>query len=246
MRSLIMRSETDEVMLAQEQGVIMKGIGLEKELEGGFGEELGGTLVLTNRRLIFVSSNDKEDELPVPDILPGLKMDVLYSEVEELNSIPTDPGNLFISISSISSVHGYRMELTRPSLEVKWREGSEERGRVFVEAVTGRSRRRNLNDWAPVIERLKTGDQKLISVPKAPGVEALEGKIMGIMSDMQWKGVLGIEEEVEERFKTEVGPDEVQAACDKLCSQGLLVRKPEPGDVFYRKRSPLGDDDLSD
>jgi len=242
----IMQRESGEVMLAQEQGVIMKGIGLEKELEGGFGEELGGTLVLTNRRLIFVSSNDKEDELPVPDILPGLKTDVLYSDVEELDSIPTDSCNLFISIPSISSVHGHRMELTRPSLEVKWREGSEEKSKVFVETVTGRSRKKNLNDWASVIERLNAGLQKLTSVPKNPSVDTLEGKIMKIMNDMQWRGLLGIEEEVEETFKTQLDPDEIQTACDKLSSQGSLRRRPEPGDVFYRKCSPLGDDDLSD
>lgn len=237
--------QNDEVMLAQEQGVIMKGVGLKKELEGGFAEELGGTLVLTNRRLIFVSTNEKEDRLPVLGLVPT-KMNVLYSDVEELRSIPMTAGNLFVSISSISSVRGHKTELTRPSLEVKWREGSEENGRTFVEVVTGRSRRRNLNDWAPVIERLKTGDQKLTPVPKAPGVDTLEGKIMRILSDMQWRGVLGIEEEIEESFKTELDPDEVQAACDKLSSQGLLKRRPESGDVYYRKCSPLGDDDLSD
>ena len=112
--------------------------------------------------------------------------------------------------------------------------------------VTGRSRRKNLNDWARVIERLKTGNQKLIQVTKAPSVETPEGKIMRILSDMQWRGVLGIEEEVERIFNVQLDPDEVQAACDKLCNQGMLKQKPEAGDVFYRKGSPLGDDDLSD
>jgi len=236
---------TDELMLAQEQGVIMRGAGAKKELEGdfGFGGELEGTLILTNRRLVFVITNEKEDDLPLG---PLGKMRVFYSDVEDLGSIPTDAGNLFVPIFSISSVSGHKMELTRPSLEVKWLDGSEEKGVVFIEIVTGRSRKRNLNDWAPVIERLKMSGQKLIPIPKAPDIETLEGKIMRILSDMQWKGILGIEEEVETSFKTQLDLDEVQAACDKLCSQGLLKQRSEAGDVFYRKRSPLGDDDLSD
>jgi hypothetical protein len=243
-----MRSETDEVMLAQEQGVIMKGVGVKKEVEGefGFGGEREGTLILTDRRLIFVSTNEKEDDFRIGRGRGATRMSIVYSDVEDLDSIPADPGNLFVPISSISSVKGYKMEVARPGLEVKWWEGSEEKGRVFTERVTGHSRRRNINDWATVIERLKAGDQKLIQIPEAPTIETLEGKIMRILSDMQWKGALGIEDAVESSFNIQLDPDEVQAACDKLCSQGLLKQKTETGIVFYQKCSPLGNDNLSD
>ena len=59
---LVMASAA-EVMLAQEQGVRMRGVGERKEIEGGFGGELEGTLVLTNHRLIFVCTNEQKDNV---------------------------------------------------------------------------------------------------------------------------------------------------------------------------------------
>ena len=47
-------------------------------------------------------------------------------------------------------------------------------------------------------------------------------------------------------FKVDLDPDEVQAVCDKLATQGVIKRYPDSsGDVFYRRASPLGEDDLS-
>jgi len=243
-----MHSDTGEVMLAQEQVVLMRGTGIKKELEGELGltDEFEGTLVLTDRRLAFVSTNEKQDDLPLREGFAGRTIHVVYSDVEDLTSIPEDPGNVAVSLSSISKVSGHHTAGERASLEVLWREGSEETGRVFIEVMTGHSRRKNLNDWAPVIERLMAGNQKLLTLPKIPPPDALEGKIMRIQADMQWRGIFRVEEDVEESFSVKLDPDEVQAACDKLCDQGLLKRKEEAGDAFYRKCSPLGDDDLSD
>jgi hypothetical protein len=227
-------------MLAQEQGVIMRRAGREMELEGGMGGELEGTLVLTNRRLIFVCTNEREDDMRIA----GGLMRVVYSDVEDLASIPSTGGNVFIPLSSIRSVKGHSGHLERPSLDVRWQDGTEQ-GRVFVERLSGRSRIRNLNDWATVIERLKTGDQKLIQLPKPPGVDTLDGKIMAVLADMQRKGVFEIEQEAEDQFKAKLDPDDVQAACKRLADSGLLERFPDPsGDMYYRKRSPLGDDAL--
>jgi hypothetical protein len=242
-----MYSAADEVILAQEQGAIMRESGVKKELEGEFGfGELQGTLVLTNRRLIFVSTDLKEIAIRIGYRAGAATFHLVYSDVDDLSAIPEDPSrNLFIAIDSISSARGHREEITRPRLEVKWWEGSEEKGRVFTEVLTGRSRKKNLNDWAAVILKLKSGTQKLISLPKVPGVETLEGKLMRVLADMQEKGVFDIEEEVEETFSLKLDSDEVQAACEKLSTAGLLTRRPAGGDVFYRRRSPLGEDDLS-
>ena len=232
-----------EVMLAQEQGVIMRESGEKKELEGGLGGELEGTIILTNRRLIFVCTNEREEDLR-PVAVP-LVMRFVYSDVGDLKSIPKTSGNLFIELSSIESVKGHTGHIERPSLEVKWREGAHEKGRVFIERLSGRSRRRNINDWAAVIERLKAGDQKLIQLPKAPGRDTLDGKIMVILADMQKKGVFEIEQEVREQFKAKLDPDDVQRACDTLAVNGLLEKMPDPsGGMYYRKRSPLGEDTL--
>jgi len=176
---------------------------------------------------------------------PGLMMRLVYADVEDLASIPKSGGNLFIPLSPLTVVKGHAGKLERPSLEVTWQEGSQKRGRVFVERLTGRSRRRNLNDWAAVIERLKTGNQKMIQLPKAPSTDTLDGKIMRVLADMQRKGAFEIEEEAETQFKTKLDSDELQAACEKLAASGLLEKIPDKsGDTYYQKRSPLGDDAL--
>jgi len=237
-----MASAADEVMLAQEQGVRMRRSGEREEVEGGLGGELEGTLVLTNRRIIFVCTNEQEDNMREA---PGLVMRLVYSDVEDLASIPKSGGNLFIPLSSVSTVKGHSGHLERPSLAVNWQEGRQNKGRVFVERLTGRSRRRNLNDWTTVIERLKAGNQKLLQLPPTPSLDTTDGKVMRVLADMQRKGAFEIKEEAEQQFKTKLDPDDVQAACERLYANGLLERFPDnSGDVYYQKRSPLGDDAL--
>lgn len=229
-------------MLAQEQGVVMREAGAAKELEGQLGGELEGTLLLTNHRLLFVCSNEQED-----DVRGGLgTMRLVYSDVEDLASIPGGENNVFIELTSISSVKGHTGHVTKPSLEVKWQEGTGEKGRVFIEHLTGRSRRRNLNDWAKVMERLKTGEQKLVQLPQPPTTDTLDGKVYRVLADMQRKGVFEIEEEAEKQFGSKLDPDDVQAACDRLVNSGLLKKIPDPsGDNYYQKCSPLGEDELN-
>jgi hypothetical protein len=179
----------------------------------------------------------------------GERFRLIYSEVEDLSAIPHSSSNLFIPLASISSIAGQGSKggLGQTSLEVKWAEVSNELGRVFIETVTGRSRRKNLNDWAAVIKRLKAGEQKLVSIPKAPSVETLEGKTMLILADMQRKGLFTIEDEAETAFKVKLDSDDVQTPCEALASRGIVKREPDSsGGAFYRKLSPLGDDDLSD
>ena len=221
----------------------MRESGEKKELEGGLGGELEGTLILTNHRLIFVYSDEREEDVKMTRRPTPFVMRLVYADVEDLASIPVTGGNLFIELSTIDSVKGHTGHFERPSLEVKWREDTHEKGRVFIERLAGRSRRRNLNDWAVVIERLKAGSQKLIQLPKPPEVESLDGKIMIILADMQKKGAFEIEQETENQFRVKLDSDDVQAACARLAEGGLLERIPDPsGDIYYKKRSPLGED----
>jgi len=231
-----------EVMLAQEQGVRMRDVGERKGIEGGFGGELEGTLVLTNHRLLFVCTNEQEDNVREG---PGMVMRLVYSDVKDLASIPKSNGNLFIQLASITTVKGHAGRLERPSLTISWHEADETQGRVFIERVTGRSRRKNLGDWAPVIERLKAGTQKMIPLPQIPAPDSIDGKIMRVLGNMQRKGLFEIEEETEKQFKIKLDPDEVQAACERLSKNGFIDRLPDKsGDTYYQKRSPLGDDAL--
>lgn len=231
-----------EMILAQEQGATMRSGGASKELEAEFG--IGtkeGTLVLTNKRLIFVCTDDKGEDLPVGYFGDHL---LLYSEVEDLGNIPNQDPNVFIQLST-ASAKGHRGELGRPSLEVRWKDQAGTHDIVFTETLTGK-RQRNLNDWALIIDGIKDGSRKLITLPNPPTTETLEGKVMHVMADMQEKGPLEIEEDVEGEYKVELDPDEVQVACDRLSSQHFLIRSPDTsGDVYYRRSSPLGEDDLS-
>ena len=213
----------------------------KKELEAEFGfGEVEGTLVLTDHRVIFACTDEKLVELP----LGFLQSDFIFSEIESIDQIPQMPPNVFISISSIESVkpHGGRIE--RPGIELEWDDG---KGKRSVLVVQGEERKgKGLRDWAPVIENLKAGRQKLVAIPQPPSVDTLEGKIVRVLSDMQEKGVLEVEEEVEEQFKVDLDPDDVQAACDALAAKGMVKRYPDSsGDVYYRRASPLGEDDLS-
>ena len=220
----------------------MREAGTEKELQAEFGIGVKeGTLVLTSRRLIFACTNERGENLPGESGLnPFGKIDLVYAEVEDLDSIPPEAPNVFVLLSSISKVTGHKGDLGRPSLEVAWNDAEGNHARTFTQTLTGR-KAHSLNDWAPTIENLKAGKQKLVSVPPAPPTDTLDGKIIHVLSDMQEKGVFSIEEAVETEYGLELNPDDVQAACDRLTTEGLLVRNSElTGDAFYRRVSPLG------
>jgi hypothetical protein len=235
-------ADQGEVILAQEQGAVMHPGGASRDLEAefGFGSK-EGTLVLTNRRLIFVCTNDRGEELPVGWLGEHL---LLYTEVEGLDEIPDRPPNVFLPLEALKA-KGHREEIERPSLEVAWDEGGRHHTLVFTETMLGR-RKRNLNDWAKAIDGIRDGTLKLISLPPVPPTDSLDGKVMHVMADMQEKGVLEIEESVEGEYKLDLDPDQVQGSCDGLASRGLLIRIPDSsGDTYYRRASPLGEDDLS-
>lgn len=233
-------------MLAQEQAVIRRGPGIRKGVEAAFGMggETEGTLVLTERRLVYVHGNEKEESVRIG----GFSAKRLYfSDVESLDSMSMDSASVEIPISKIAKVAGHHGEAIAPKLEVSWSdEGGATRSTEFVQQISGASRRKNLNDWAKVIEKLRTKQLKIKPLPPAPSGSTLEGRILGVLGDMQEKGLLTIENEVEEKYKVDLDPDEVEAACEKLVAAGLILKAvPRYEDLFYRKASPLGADDLS-
>lgn len=235
-------------MLAQEQSVVMRGLSAAKRLEGefGFGGERQGTAVLTNRRLTFACGVPQEVDLSMTTGSPGVKVRLVFSDVEDLGNVPPDPGNLFIPIFSVTFSAGQKGPFTEPKLEVKWKDqGGNDRGCEFIQGMTGH-RGKNLNDWAAVIERLKAGQVKLVSLPTPPPPDTLMGMILGVLGDLQEKGVFEIMGGVEKEFGRTSDPDEVKASCDDLASQGPVIAYPDSsGDTFYKKRSPLGEDNLS-
>ncbi|MDG6929586.1 MAG: hypothetical protein JRN39_05290 [Nitrososphaerota archaeon] len=239
---------TTETILAEEQAVRNRGVGVRTAVESAFGEGgTEGTLVLTDRRLLYVCSSEQEEDIPTVSAPFGLPahLRLKFSDVSDLDGIAPDPTNVMILLSSVTRVAGHRGEISSPKLEVSWKEGGEEKRTEFVQQVTG-GRKKNLDDWAAVIERLLSGSQKVVPLPSLPRPDTLEGKVIRVLADMQEKGIFEIESETEAQFKVELDPDDVQAACEKLVSEGLLTRRPGmEGDPFYSKASPLGGDDLS-
>jgi hypothetical protein len=242
---------SDETILAEEEAVVNHGVGVIQEAESDMdvGKQTEGNLVLTNLRLIYAHGAEKEVDIPVGNIDPFLtlgKKKLFTSDVEELDNIPPDPFNIMIRISTITSVKGHHRPGFAPKLELRWNAGGVDKKTEFVEQETGRSRRKNLNDWVPIIERLRAGTQKITILPPAPDRDSLEGRILLVLDDMQEKGLFTIESEIENKFKADLDPDEVKEACEKLVAQGHIRKTTSTKeDPFYVKVSPLGEDDLN-
>lgn len=240
-----MASNPDELILAQEQAVICRHTGVSDELRTAFdvsGKETEGTLLLTNRRLMYIHGGEEREDVPVGVLT---RKPTFFVDVESLDGIRDDPANLSIELSAITKVSGHKRFGMDPKLVVSWNTGSSERSSEFIEQLTGGSRKKNLNDWAPVIERLRAGDQKVVPLPPAPDEATLEGKVLRILSDMQEKGEMTIEAEVETRYKVDLEPEQVEGACKKLSEMGLIKNTTPPTEEpFYQRVSPLGDDTL--
>ena len=217
-----------EIILAQEQDVLNK-VSFERSLEG--------TLIFTNKRLIFVGANREEDIGATS---------IRFADINDLASLPPKDSSLSIPLDQVEVEKAGGGIISHPSLRVKWREGSTERKAEFVQELIDRGRKKNLGDWARVIEGVRSGSLK-IQLPSStpPGKDSLGGRILYILGDMQEKGVMEIEELVEGAFEVDLDPDQVEDACKSLVSQGFLDASEDAGTNFYRKRSPLGEDDLS-
>ena len=232
----VSKNSQDEIILAQEQSVTRKTAGLENEYQG--------TLVLTNTRLLFVVANQEQDVA----ITPLTTARVLFADVRDLNNIPMNPANLSVPLNDLEVEKGHERLFRLPTLKIKWSEGGVAKSAEFVEDIAGAGRKENLKGWVKVIESLKEGKIRL-QFPSAPtpGLDKLEGKVLYILNDMQEKGIFEIQKGIEDAFKVEdIDPDQLDGTCQKLASQGFLnVIKDASGDNFYKKRSPLGEDDLS-
>jgi hypothetical protein len=234
-------SQDSEIILAQEEDVLLK------DNVPGTMKNLVGTLVLTDRRLLFVEA-DKEEEVNVGvSPVSGRYVTVRYADVEDLSEVSANPNNLSILLSSIQTATSSGGILRPPEVKVTWKASSGQlEHAVFSEELIN-DRKKNLKDWAKVIVGLNAGTiiPKKPSAP-VPGIDSLEGKILHVLGDMQEKGQFEIEEETENEFKIDLDPDQVEAASKKLFLMGFVDQTPDnSGEIFYRKRSPLGEDDLS-
>ena len=233
-------TQQQEVILAEEQSVVHKT---------GFMKETQGTLILTNKRLVFVAADQEIDFRATPIFTPGSMAHLRFSDVDDLKSIPEHPANVSIPLGEIELEAGVEHMYESPHLKIRYKDDGVEKKAEFVGDISGTGRKVDLKDWAKIIDSLKAG-RATIAHPSSPlpSKNTLEGKVLYILGDVQDKGVLEIEQQTEEYFKLELEPEDVEAACKKLVSQGLVdAVASDGGDSFYRKRSPLGrgEDDLS-
>ena len=233
------QNEDTEIILAQEQGVLCRHGAL------GLSSDVQGTLILTNQRLVFASDIGTTQSFARDEF--GSSAPLSYTEVEDLGKLQANERNLFVPLSSIVDVSGHKGIVGRPNLKVSWN-GSNGMTTTteFTQTLIGRDRKKNLNDWADVMKRLKSG--ALVPQPNAniPDKNSLEGRVLYVLGDMQTKGLLQIEEETENQFDTNLESDDVESASEKLVSLGIVDKVPDPsGEEFYKKKSPLGEDDLS-
>jgi len=105
-------------MLAQEEAVINRGPGIRKGVEAAFGQggETEGTLLLTDRRLVYVHGNESEEDLRVGTFS---KKRLYISDVEGLGSMPMDSSSFEIPLSSLTKVVGHGGVAVAPKLEVR-------------------------------------------------------------------------------------------------------------------------------
>jgi hypothetical protein len=172
-----------------------------------------------------------------------------FADVDDLKDVPNSPENISIPLDEIEVERGGEHFFENPHLKVRWSEGGAEKKAEFVADINRSSGKIDLKNWAKVIDSLKTGKTK-IEYPNVqlPSKDTLEGRILYILGDMQEKGTMDIEKETEDYFKVDLDPDDVEGACKKLVSMGLVDTVGDSsGYPFYRKRSPLGsvDDALS-
>jgi hypothetical protein len=233
-----------EIILAQEEDVELKDDSRGKNIK----KKLIGTLILTSQRLIFVEANQEDVVSAGVGPFSRRAATYRYADIQDLGEIsPANPNNLEILLSAIEDASGSEGITHPPELKVAWKkeDGAQHRV-VFIEELIN-DRKKDLKDWAKVIQGLQAGTiaiRRPTALP--PGIDSLDGKILHVMGDMQEKGPFEIEEETESEFHLDLDPDDVQAACEKLTVQGFLDKTHDrSGEAFYRKRSPLGEDDLS-
>ncbi|MGI0092427.1 MAG: hypothetical protein ACREBS_12035, partial [Nitrososphaerales archaeon] len=121
-----------EIILAQEQSVVHKM---------GFLKESQGTLVLTNKRLIFVPANQEVDFRVTTVLSPGSVERFRFADVDDLKDIPKHPANLSIPLDEIELDKGEEHFFENPHLKIRWLEDGTERKAEFIADINSTGRK---------------------------------------------------------------------------------------------------------
>ena len=202
---------------------------------------LEGTLTFTTKHLIFVSSNGNHSETTTDESAPESEAGNTDSEDPEVTVADSD--TFSIPLSSIVSVEGKR-GMFRPSLTVYWRDDAQnETSKMeFIQKTRHVSTSGNINDWESKIHHLSTAQvmvaQEINSAMHSAEPRSVPTKILGVLNDGEWKGLIQIERELREQYGTEIDIDELETQCNKLVTEKILER--DKIGEFYRKLNVQG------
>src|SRR5208283_3593871 len=117
------------------------------------------------------------------------------------SSSDSSSDNLSIELGSISKATGSKGRIVRhPTLILDFvtktdMNSKQTRTVTFLQEMTGK-RKKNLNDWAEIISKVKSGEfadrikNEITKMKGQPSLETLEGKVLYILGDLQSKGVV--------------------------------------------------------
>jgi hypothetical protein len=188
-----------------------------------------GTLLLTNRRLVFATGNSVQES--------------------DVKKILQDRNVFAIPLDQIANVSGNR-GLLRPSLNVMWHDPPGDPSLTKTEFLQKYrpanidDLRNAINEWGPLIERAATSDigeevqseKPKIEVPKIDD-DQLKSRVLEELGDKQWKGFFQIERDLDEKYGTSTDPDALESCLTKLVKEKLLEQD-KHGEFF--RRIPTG------
>jgi hypothetical protein len=184
-----------------------------------------GSLILTNRRLVFAKGKVNLANEEVPQILRG----------RDLFAIP---------LEQIANVSGNR-GILRPSLNVSWRNQPGDQSTTKTEFLQNyrpknlEEARNGINEWVPLIERAAVSDvEDSPTETQSATVDEneLKSRVLEELGDMQWKGFFQISKELREKYDMSVDPDQLEKVCHGLV-EDKLIEQDKHGE-FFRKIQP--------
>ena len=185
-----------------------------------------GILLLTTKRLAFISTNSIKEEDKVQDFLQN-------------------PSAFSIPLDQIANASGNR-GLLRPSLKVSWHPQPGDPASTKVEFVQ-KSAPRTLDDvknavseWVTTIDQAARNEivppeLQETEVPTAPTINEgeLRGRVLEDLDDKQWKGFFQISRDLDDKYGMNVDPDALENLCNKLVKE-KLIEQDKHGEFFKK------------
>lgn len=185
-----------------------------------------GVLLLTTKRLVFVSEKSIKPEDNVQDFLHN----------SAAFSIP---------LEQVANASGNR-GILRPSLKIAWHPQPGDPASTKIEFVQ-KSAPRTLDDvknavseWVTTIDQAAKNEIVLpelqqAETPAAPAINEgeLRARVLEELDDKKWKGFFQISRDLDDKYGMSVDPDALENLCNKLVKEKLIEQ--EKNGEFFRR-----------